>query len=120
MLPPKNNDKEKIWFIIIENRQEGPYSILDLKNDHRFTPDTLVWKVGFKEWMLARNVNEIAKAFKDEPSSRPFQKPIQDKGVSSDVGKEVTLALHQDPYQWILWILIFLLIIFYVFFLNDR
>lgn len=120
MLPSKNNDKEKIWFIIIENRQEGPFSILDLKNDHRFTPDTLVWKVGFKEWMLARNVKEIASAFKDEPASKKTQKPFQDKGLPSDAGKEVTLTLNQDPYQWILWILIFLLIIFYVFFIQER
>lgn len=109
---------EKEWFIIVENRQEGPYSLFDLKNDRRFSPDTLVWKKGFKEWVAARNVAEIAEVFKDEPPSQTIQGLRQEKTLGSDLGKEsqLTLTLQQDPYQFILWILVVLLILIYTYY----
>lgn len=116
----KKLSKEKVWFIILDNKQEGPYSLFDLKNDRRFTPDTLVWRNGFKEWMLARNVKEIADVFKDNEPSKAIHEPFKGKKVTPDIGKEVTLALNQDPYQWMLWILIFVLIIFYIIYLLNQ
>jgi len=108
---------EKEWFIIVENRQEGPFSLLDLKRNPRFTPDTLVWKKGFKEWTAARDVSEIAEVFKDEIPSKALHAPHEGKPLDSDIGQEnqATLTLQQDPYPLILWILIAVLIIIYTY-----
>lgn len=108
---------EKEWFIIIDNRQEGPYSIQDLKRDLRFTPDTLVWKQGFIKWLPARAVQEIAEVFEDETESQTTQKPNFNHPVGSDLGQEsqATLTLRQDPYQFFLWVIVLLLIIIYTY-----
>lgn len=106
----------KEWFIIFENKQEGPYSLLDLKRDHRFTPDTLIWKKGFQEWTPARFVSEIKEVFKDEPEGKAIHESENGKNViEPDLGQQnqVTLTLQQDPYQLFLWILVLLLILFY-------
>lgn len=104
----------KEWYIILENCQEGPYSLQNLKGDYRFTPDTLVWKKGFKEWTPARLVSEMQWVFKDDPESRPLHQKPKKNGLEPDLGQDqATLALQQDPYQIYLWILLFLLILFY-------
>lgn len=102
---------ERIWFIIVENLQEGPYSLFDLKSDRRFTPDTLVWTKGFKEWTPARFVPEMREIFKDESKPQPLHGPINHS--KSDLGKDTlaTLTMQQDPHPLLLWILILLTIL---------
>lgn len=122
MFPLRQSDKDtesdfKEWFVIIENQQLGPYSLLDLKSDSRFTPDTLVWKKGYKEWTKARFVQELSKLFKDEPEPQALHEPNKNNGVESDLQQsQATLTLQQDPYQFMLWILLLLIIIFYTFY----
>lgn len=107
----ESNIKE--WFIIFENRQEGPYTLLELKKDRRFTPDTLVWKKGFLEWIPARLVPEMQELFKDTPESRPLH-PQDEEGLGSELGHEqAMLVMQQDPYQIYLWIILFLIILYY-------
>ena len=125
---PKDKRKQplsdiKEWFVIIENQQEGPLSLLDLKRERRFTPDTLVWKKGFPEWTRARFIPEMKELFKDDPEPQALHEPNKE-GINNELGQEnqVTLTLQQDPYQLLLWILLFLLIAFYTFyrFFYDR
>ena len=62
----------KEWFIQIDGSSQGPYSIEDLKRDDRITPDTLVWKEGFANWVPMRKVAELEEVFRDveeNPSS---------------------------------------------------
>lgn len=103
---------DRIWFIIIEKRQEGPYSLQELKKDDRFTPDTLVWKEGFSEWVPARFIPELQEIFKDAPESHPLHEPVQEKSLKPD--GEATLTLQQDPYQFYLWILIIIAVFIYL------
>ena len=118
-MPPAKSKKSqeldvKEWFVIIENQQLGPYSLLDLKREARFTPDTLVWRKDFKEWIKARFVPELRILFKDEPDSSIFPISPRTGTVESDLQQsQATLTLQQDPYPFILWILLFLLLIFY-------
>ncbi len=56
----------KEWYCLFQGRKEGPFSVDELKKHPRFTPDTLVWKKGFKEWVRARDVKELDRVFKDE------------------------------------------------------
>ena len=63
------------------------------------------------------NVAEIAEVFADEPPSQTLQGLRPGKALGSDLGKEsqLTLTLQQDPYQFILWILVILLILIYTY-----
>ncbi len=108
----------KIWFIIVENQQKGPYSLFDLKRNRCFTPDTLVWKKGFQEWIPARFVPELKTLFKDEPESKGLHDKEDGKGLKSNSVQEAqaTMALQQDPYQIILWLIVLLLIVLYAFY----
>lgn len=106
------------WFIIIDNQQVGPYALSQLKKHPKFTPDTLVWKKGFKEWTKARFVPELQELFKDDPEPCTLH---QDKGaLKGDLGQEsqATLTLQQDPYQFLLWILLLIIVLFYTFFYH--
>jgi len=38
---------EKVWYILIEDIEEGPFSSRELFFDNRVTLDTLVWKEGY-------------------------------------------------------------------------
>ncbi len=116
----ESDDKE--WFVIIENQQEGPFSLLELKRNSHFTPDTLVWKKGFQEWVKARFVLEMQNLFKDDPKLPVIQPSDQVEEVESDLGQEsqLTLTLQQDPYQIILWILLLLLILIYTFYQIEN
>ncbi len=101
------------WFIIIENHQEGPFSLLDLKRDPRFTPDTLVWKRGFTEWVAARFIAELQQIFKDEPEGEPLHEGTKKITLSPLGQDQATLTMRQDPFQFLLWILLFFLILIY-------
>lgn len=113
--PQELNKRE--WFIIIENRQEGPFSLKDLKRDVRLTPDTLIWREGFNEWIPARFVSELEEIFKDKPESKPVHELIK-KPLKTDLGQEnpATLTFQYDPYQFLLWILLLLTILLYFFY----
>ena len=110
----------KEWFIIIGNHQEGPYSVKDLKLDPRITPDTLVWKKGFKEWIPARFVAELEQIFKDEPEGKALhEKPRATNNF--ELGQEqAALTLRQDPYPFLLWFLLIILILFYAFYQFNK
>lgn len=109
---------EKEWFIIVQDRQEGPYSLKDLRSHPYFNPDTLVWKKGFSEWKRARFILELKEVFKDQRENTP----VEEERTTSEVGcgqEQMTLTMQQDPYQFWLWILIFLIILFYIAYQLD-
>lgn len=108
------SDRE--WYVILDHKQEGPYRLLELKKI--ITPDTLVWKKGFIEWTPARRVAELKILFEDEPESKPLHEKPKLSPLKEELGQEqVTLIMQQDPYQFILWLIVFLLVISYTFYL---
>lgn len=106
----------KEWFIIVEGRQEGPYSLLELSRDKRITPDTLVWKKGFEKWIAIRNVRELKELFEDKPEGKPLHEKSKEKKPSLLDAEQDTLAISQDPFQFTLWLLVILLILLYLFY----
>jgi len=113
--------EEKEWFIIVDNQQAGPFSLYDLKRNPRFTPDTLVWKKGYKEWTPARLVLEMKLLFKDAPKPVPLhEKPGNSNGLKGDYAQDnqATLTLQQDPYPLLLLMILILLLILYVFYFH--
>ncbi len=101
------------WFVLIEGKKDGPFSIKELKKDKRITPDTLVWKEGFKEWVAIRFVSELKDLFRDENVVKKDDE--SNEPVSTDLMQEqAALTLRQDPSQWILLVLVLILLLVYV------
>lgn len=106
---------EKIWYIQVDGTREGPFSFQELKKDLRITPDTLIWKSGFKKWVPIRSVPELKELFKDEPT------PDHDIGTKARrkilaKGKdELALDMQRGlpPLFWLLIIAIALLYFLY-------
>lgn len=109
----------KIWFIWIDGMKEGPYNAIDLKRDPRITPDTLVWKEGFKEWKAIRHVGELKEIFKDKPESKPLHEntPLP---IGKGAPEEEALTLQNDPFQFYLWLLVIVLITLYLFYQINK
>lgn len=106
---------DKVWFIQIDNRQEGPYSFKELLKDERITPDTLVWKRGFVSWVAARYVLELKDLFKDKKESASEGSEFTEKWKKKLPENEV-LAIQTSPPNLKIWILIVLLILAYIFY----
>lgn len=110
----------KIWFIKFEGIEEGPYSIQDLKYDRRITPDTLVWREGFTQWVPIRNVPELQEVFEEEPQPKPLEEgKLKKKKIKAE--KEA-LAVHA-PYEFnpfLFWLLIMLIVLGYFLHLMQR
>jgi hypothetical protein len=104
---------QKIWFIQINGKKEGPYRALDLKRDPRITPDTLVWKQGWTDWKPLRDIPELQEIFEDEETDEEAKpKKIKDPLVSeNDV-----LTLKYDPPNLYLWLLLVFIVIFAILF----
>lgn len=104
----------KIWFILIGEKREGPYSFEDLKHDSRVTPDTLIWKEGFSEWKKIRDVPELKNLFKDNPEQTEPEENEQEGFKKRPVQDELVLDFGQEP-PFLLWVLIALIALMYVF-----
>jgi hypothetical protein len=106
----------KCWYIIIQGKQEGPYSFIDLSKNEKLTPDTLVWREGFDKWIPMRQVAELQEIFRDKPKSIPIQERFQTKKIPiHPVDKlDAVLSSQMDPYQFYLWIVCVILIILYI------
>lgn len=104
---------KKIWFILIDGKRDGPLSYEDLKNDRRITPDTLVWKEGFKGWKQIREVPELKALFEDD-SGRNQGDARETAIVGKKSGEdELVLDMGQEP-PYFLWILLALIALLYV------
>lgn len=102
----------KIWYINIDGKQEGPFSILDLKKDTRITPETLVWKEGFPNWKPIGQVPELKDVFADE-SPNEEKKPEETKKSSPILPQdEIVLDMRNEP-PYFFWLLLLVAILVY-------
>jgi hypothetical protein len=110
---------ENIWYIQINGKKEGPFSIQELKKHPSLTPDVLVWRKGFHLWIPARNVPELQELFKDEPADIPEDKEEENEKklfTRKKQGEELVLDMRLDPPQFYFWLLILALIMIYMFY----
>lgn len=106
---------DKIWYVEINHRPEGPFSVAELKVDYRLTPDTRVWKKGFTKWLPIRNVPELCKQLfvENKPSSiDDFTEDSSFKSIGSD---QLIMEANIEP-PYLFWILVILTIFTYLFF----
>lgn len=105
-----NTRIEKMWFILIDGKEEGPFSLLDLRSHKRLTPDTLVRKAGEKKWVPCRVIPELKEVFEDAEEDLPLpeQKPSSTRTLDNG-----TLVANYDPPSFLFWLLIALIIFIY-------
>lgn len=104
---------EKIWYIDIQGKREGPFSFFDLRRDDRINPDTLVWKKGFSNWKPIRDVPELKEVFADEKPHEDEEKP-EDEGRIKPIlpQDEIVLDLQKGP-PYFFWFFFFLIAVAY-------
>jgi len=107
---------DKIWYINILGKTEGPFSGDDLSLDKRINPNTFVWKEGFDGWKLIRDVAELEFLFKDKNEVTPPEESADLNLLSTNKGEqegEIILDYGQEP-PYLFWLLLSLLIFIYV------
>lgn len=103
---------DKIWYINVDDKSEGPFSVDDLRRDPRVTPDTLVWREGFKSWKPIRAVPELKDVFADDHNTKkpkPFEVPAK---ATSTPQNELVLDLKKEP-PYFFWFLILIAVSIY-------
>ena len=105
---------DKKWYVLINNKREGPFSITELKRDLRLTPDTLVWREGFLLWKKMRDVPELLELFQDEKEPDSKKLPINN-GITQANQDELVLDIGQQP-PFLIWILLAAIVLLYAIF----
>ena len=106
---------DKIWFIIIDNKSEGPFTYDELRCDTRIVPDTLAWREGFVNWKKISDIPELKTIFEDvskkddeeEQISLLKKDPLQDELVLE------MLDMRQEP-PYFIWIILALVSLLYI------
>lgn len=101
---------EYSWYILLNQKQYGPYTFQELKGIASITPDTLCWREGMNGWVPIRDVPELKDLFKDEPV--PEDEEVSIAAPSEDLA--LTLIPAEPPYY--LWLILLILVISYVLF----
>lgn len=105
----------KVWFLYIDDHEEGPFSFLELSRDERLTPETFAWKEGMEEWLPIREIDELKDLTCQEKSDSDEEVYELDelKPVSDD---ELVLELKSGRPSPIFWLLLILTVLMYVYY----
>lgn len=101
----------KEWYVIIEGHVKGPLTINELRKEWKITPDTLVWKEGFGEWLPIRLIPELKILFEDPPAKKPTP-PIEPPAKKPLAQNEV-LTVHFPPPYLITGLIVVILLLLY-------
>jgi hypothetical protein len=106
---------EKIWYVWISGKQEGPFSLSELKRMKELTPDTWAWKPGMLAWLPIRKIPELKELFEEELPQENAE--IQEPQMPEE---DAALALPYAEPPWLFWFLIALVLVLYALFLITR
>lgn len=106
---------EKIWYVWISGKQEGPFSVNELKKMKELTPDTWAWRQGMPAWLPIRKIPELRELFEEElpPENEELQ-----QGALPEKDAALVMPYAQPP--WFFWFLIALVLVLYALFLAAR
>jgi uncharacterized protein (TIGR00266 family) len=75
------------WYIAVNGQSTGPFSHQHLLNglqSGQYSPDTLVWREGFTEWLVVEQLNELAQTQPHQQAPPPVSGTKAD-----DIGYEI-------------------------------
>lgn len=98
------------YYIAVNGRQEGPFSLNDLKN-RNLSPDSLVWRPGLPEWVKAADLPEVAELLSVETAGNNHSTPPSDEPVwfamfganrmgPASIAELVAAGLRHDTPVW--------------------
>lgn len=104
----------KEWYIQVDGKPEGPYSLEELRAHPRVTPDTLVQRKGTSEWTPAGKVKALKKLFQDEPKPSDEEEKKKEEALPSRVTPNgLVIDLRRDPPHLFFWIVLVLIFVLY-------
>ncbi len=101
----------KVWYIDIQGKAEGPFTVEELKRDRRLTPDTYAWREGFDQWKPIRAIPELKDLFRDEKEPEPPPEETLRPSRPKKFGEDIVLEGGLEPpylYWWVIAILVLL------------
>lgn len=78
-------DNSKIYYMVLDEKSTGPFTLDEVTLHPLLTPETLVWKPGLDNWVAAKTLPEFAPAF---ISQEPYNQTPPDYNNP-----------HQGPYN---------------------
>lgn len=116
---------KKIWFIDVDGKLIGPFTVFQLRNFPGLTPDTLVWREGFRYSLPIRSIPELRDLFEDSEPLNPDEEegesePTRVKFSKGPTADEMALDLRAAPPSWIIPILLALLFILLAFYFMNN
>lgn len=106
--PFLSRENKPVWFIMVDGKKQGPFSINDLKKNPHVSPLTLVWKKGFKKWVPMGSVDGLRKIFESRVNEKNQDRP------KLKAGPEIVLEEGKSgffPSMW--WLILAILIAIY-------
>lgn len=105
---------DAVWFALINGKKEGPFTPQQLRHDFRVTPDTLICKKGWSDWVPLRNIPELNFLFGDEKTQEELL-PLKKK-ISPTTGKEeIALDIQKEQFPIFFWIILFIVILYLIY-----
>lgn len=102
----------KVWFLYINDQEEGPFSFLELSRDERLTPETYAWREGMEDWLPIHEIEEL-KDLVDHEHSKSEEEIHDPDELTPAPDDELVLELNNGRPSPIFWLLIVLIILFY-------
>lgn len=90
----------KKWFISIDGKAKGPYTLQELKTMPRISPDTLVCPEGGEKWEIAGHFSELHVLFEEESQDTEedeIESLDSEKESYAPVDDELALDSGLDP-----------------------
>lgn len=109
----------KEWYLIINGKKNGPFSISDLKRDKSVTPDSLIWKEGFDQPIPIRLIPELKDLFKDDQNIDEDEEENNKSLANLTPKGEIVIDWHETPPSLFLWFLLLIIVIVYVLYQSQ-
>ncbi len=101
----------KIWYLYIDDHQEGPFTYLELSKDDRLTPETFAWKEGMEDWKPIAEIEELKKLV--DPGKHEEEGSLEFEEPAPAPDEEIVLEMKDGGPPPYLWIVIILIVLFY-------
>lgn len=104
---------DAVWFALLNGQKEGPFTAQQLRHDYRVTPDTLICKESWPEWIPLRDIVELQFIFKDEKTQEELL-PLKKK-VSQAGKEEIVLDIQKEPMPIFFWIILLIVFVYLIY-----
>lgn len=98
---------EQIYYMVVDEKSTGPFTLDEVILHPQLTPETLVWKPGIENWVAAKTLAELAPSFaKQQPNTPPFYTREPDypreqgnPGPDSPYSDNSSYNQNEEPYN---------------------